>query len=413
MSNLRRDNIFLFLSLHISNLTMATELAQIDMDPEKPKMDIDTFTKYHNLSLKNNNTNDQYTKEIVDILGGIDNILKTYITMTKETNTTSNILTEDQMNEICDLIHPKTTDSMHKIIPNVSIDPMEAEISAESIMNKEDNKTNDKTVIYYFNETDTFLHSICCNDNIAQRIISFIFNKITFLTMMAVAIPYVIATTFFEAKYNLHERTWFFIMEMIFFSLTIIWVSLMIASCNKRTFSLIIKEFSFWIKIYYAIACFVANSIYIRCLDFSWNRIVYIDIGSLVFTLVIIFFSVIEGYAVSWKSMLLIGISMSSIWSLQALRFTIWYDEGEVELEIMPGVKLGLLGYMAACYRILSIFLWQQTIGCALSRGKKCISLYVSPKIQWIKKNDEQDLKKNMSEQQRINNSDNHSERLM
>ena len=106
---------------------------------------------------------------------------------------------------------------------------------------------------------------------------------------------------------------------------------------------------------------------------------------------------------------------MSSIWSLQALRFTIWYDEGEVELEIMPGVKIGLLGYMAACYRILSIFLWQQTIGCALSRGKKCISLYVSPRIQWIKKNDEQDLKKNMSEQQRINihDSDNHSQRLM
>ena len=83
-------------------------------------------------------------------------------------------------------------------------------VSVESMINKNDNKTNDKTITYYFNETDTFSHSICCNDKIATRIMNILFSKILFIIMSLISIPYVIFITFYEKQYQLHQTQWFF-----------------------------------------------------------------------------------------------------------------------------------------------------------------------------------------------------------
>ena len=370
---------------------MATELTQ--KQSNHSTIDIETFSEYHCSSLINGSTNNKYSNEIIDSLGGIDNILKTYISITKtyhdqHDHEFNDLLTHDQINQI------------YKILSNDDND------NDDNDNDDNDNNKSGTLITYYFNQTDTFLHSICLNEEIANKIINLLFDKKLFLVTAIIAIPYSIITAFFSESFgseSIHSISGFFVFEIIFQSIVIFYCILVILSCNRRTFKFVVKEFDFWVKIYYSIGALIANSIYIRCLDFDKNRIIWIDLSSVLITFIVFVFSLIEGYYVSWKVIFGFGLIMSIIFSLQAIRFTMFYDEPEQYIKVFPGVKFGLLAYFSEAYRVLSIFLWKQTIMSAWTKGQKCISLYISPNIQWNKKN--KTITKMTEIQQNINQS--------
>eukprot|EP01083_Nonionella_stella_P116107 344759_1 len=337
-------------------------------------MDIDKFEQYHDLSLVNN-TNDTVTNDIVEILGGIDDILKTYISLSKRYTDDDMVLTPTQMEQIHRIILADT-----QIVPSIDVNDVE-DIDA--------NKT------YYFNRNDTFLHSVCCNDQIANKIIAALYHKLLLFPMWIITVIWVLITTFFH-QVNPHQVTWFFILEVIYECGVICYFILLTASCNKKAFKLIVTGFDFWIKLYYSIMALVTDALYVRRAGYHVNEIVYIDLSAVMITQIIIYFSLMEGFNVSWKTMFALGIIVSCIVSLQAARFTIWFDGEEQYIRIFEGVKFGLIGYFAVSLQVLSIFLWKQTIMAAWYKGKLCISIYLSPKIQWVDGVDFEEFRKMM-----------------
>eukprot|EP01084_Bolivina_argentea_P303009 523095_1 len=347
---------------------MSTELTDQHSD-----ISVDTFSKYYEQSISNNNTNSKHTKELVDILGGIDTILKHYINISKKHD---QLLNQEQMKQICDIISTTNSTNFHKHKTHQLI--LSNELDLDQL---EESNKNANTVTYYFHKSDTFLHLIF-TDIIADKLIFILFHKLFISSLCIMGSLWSLVTIFFD---NMHSVKWFFILETIFQISVIIVLLLIILSSNKKAFFLITKEFDFWIKLYYSMGNMTANAIYINALNFERNRIIYINMSNVLLTLLVILFSIFEAYHVSWKTVTIVGLVISSIITLQALRFTIWYDEPEKYVEIESiGMKIGLLAYFSAAVRILSIFLWKQTIMSAWVRGKSCVSIYETPKLQWV-----------------------------
>ena len=144
----------------------------------------------------------------------------------------------------------------------------------------------------------------------------------------------------------------------------------------------------------------VANSLYVRRNEsFLYAEITY-DLIGIVMTLFVVEASLIEGYGVSWKASFLFGLLLSTIFSWRSITFTWLADEDlypERELELWSGMSIGLMSYMAGSYRVLSLFLWKQTIFAAWCRGEWCICIFLSPQIKWtdndsVEGNDEKAL---------------------
>ena len=328
---------------------------------------------------------DNKEDKIIAILGGVEQILKAYIHSTTG-NTNGISLTNDQITEIYDLISSEEEPQF------VMKSTMTLEESANLTMNKPDDGddtpkdplgTQDTTLVFYHNET--ILHSVF-KYSIADRIISICFNKWIVLLLLAISAIWVVIETFNQ---NAFENDAFAIGIVAWEILLIVVLSIMLLACNKKVFSLIIKEFDFWMKSYYSIGCLVANSIYIRCRDYQKYEIVYVDLASLVIVLFVTLFSVMEGLHVSWKSMTMMGCGIAIIMTLQAIWFTFAFDEPELYIEPINGVKFGLIAYWTYSYQIISIFLWKQTLMAIWYRGKQCVSIYMCPEIKWIVKGDD------------------------
>ena len=101
------------------------------------------------------------------------------------------------------------------------------------------------------------------------------------------------------------------------------------------------------------------------------------------FVSIIVSVSFVEGYYVSWKFAFLFGLSLSVMSSHYAIKYTLGWDGDEHQFELWEGASFGMLGFIASCYRVLSLFLWKQTLMTVYTRGEWCICVYVSPYIKW------------------------------
>merc|ERR1712113_276817 len=104
--------------------------------------------------------------------------------------------------------------------------------------------------------------------------------------------------------------------------------------------------------------------------------------------LVVVAVSMLEAFpGLSWKKQCGFAMVLSCGFSYQALTYTLSYAaDNEYELELWPGASFGLVSYIAAAYRVLSLFMWKQTLMAIYTQGEFCIAIYLIPSIQWDKK---------------------------
>ena len=98
-------------------------------------------------------------------------------------------------------------------------------------------------------------------------------------------------------------------------------------------------------------------------------------------------FPIIEGFGGSWKISFGIGLLLSVCFSWLAVQYTLFaesYGFPEYEWEIVSGMSFGLVSYIASAYRVVSLFMWKQTLMAAYTRGRYCICIYLSPYIKWV-----------------------------
>ena len=295
------------------------------------------LNQLHEQRLLNGKNNNKNIVEIVRILGGIDAILSHY-----------------------------SSSSSHFVL-------------------NESNKANGKKekFTFYFDVNDTFLRDIKKCDLFSQVI------KNKYSSIIVMIILFILSFLFFLIP---HSNIYLY-LELILRPIFILYIILILLDLNKKACKLIIKSFDFLFKMSYAFGFVISWYIYWYNINSLTTGNDNYELWTIQYTnthfcsiLVIALFGFID--ASQWKpwSKICIGVILSTITSLYALRLTFItyiddsYNDNSV-ISIFPYYKISILANQTNSVRILSIWLWKQTI-MSYYRGykhNKCILLKVSP----------------------------------
>ena len=124
----------------------------------------------HMKRLLNNKSNNSNTKELVEILGGIDKILTDYLSSTNNMP-----LTHLQLINIHKIINKN--DQLTSPLKESN------ESNKSKSSKKEINENESQKLVYTFIKTDTFIHNIFGNEK-GTKIINILYNKILLIFMV-------------------------------------------------------------------------------------------------------------------------------------------------------------------------------------------------------------------------------------
>merc|ERR1712154_695363 len=139
---------------------------------------------------------------------------------------------------------------------------------------------------FHLSHSDTILHSMISNQHHADRLTAFLFSKYPVIALVICVMP--IAFMYFVDS-SIWYHKWWVIMVVIVQIPLITYFVLLILSCNKPVFFLVISGFDFWIKMGYGVMAAVLFMIYFRkATDYSETQIIFTDIGSSTLILMIV-----------------------------------------------------------------------------------------------------------------------------
>ena len=353
-----------------------TQLSSTTMKGSTDILDIDTFAE-----LVSNSDLDQLAKGIMVSLGGIDQILNEYIRITRKYED-EELVTAEQRQRISDLINLRSES------PGNMTSTLETETRSQALARALDSTVEDtfwdriyeraklKNNTFHLNHSDTLLHRILGNEHITRCFIHFLLSKIT-IGILFIVIGFPLSFTIvFYPEYL--KATWFAVLGFTLEFVYSIYCIVLSLSCNIPMMMLIFLGFDFWVKLGYAVTAAIARSLHIRLLDYSSNEIMFWDMFSVVFIFVIIAGSLVEGYAVSFKMSFGVALVMSIISSFFAVQYTLFPGEEEKAIELWSGASFGLLSWIGSAYRVMSLFLWKQTIMAAYTRRMVYLCLYIA-----------------------------------
>ena len=307
-------------------------------------------------AMLSNKNHDHITDEIVAALGGIDKMLIEYIRITRE-HENEELLSGPDMQKIANIV---------STVPTAPTESMWDNLYKRA-------KLMDNT--FHFSSSDTVWHSIIFDQQVADRIVAVTLSRYMW-TFLGIAIVILFACCF-EMYLGAALATLAIIVPFLV---------LMILSCNIPSLLLILCTFDFWMKVGYSIILAIASGIYMRGLNvWSAEWITALDLNFVLIVLLIVNVSLIEGYHGNWKVTFIFGLIVSLIFSWCAVLWTLNpYAFKEQQFELWSGYSIGLQEWMASCYRVLSLFLWKQTLMAAYTRGEWCICIYLTPYIKWV-----------------------------
>ena len=338
---------------------MATSVPLLSGSNDIEMIDIDLVTRMHSKHIKLANKHSAEMREqLIAALGGIDCIIENYVM--------HNIIDQEQLNLIHSILSKKE-------LSNSDID------------------LNHNPPIYgtiILNSKETFLHNIF-SATTTDKIINLLYHKFiaTFLGFcllfhaICVFLRFIVIVEWFDS----------FIYRIPFsiFNLTaFFYLSLIVLTVNRRAFSLCVKSFEFWIKIYYAmqftLASFVIDfqDVNFTASDRFTHLCYYLQI-----ILVVLVFSLMDGLNIAvWKkSSMAVGFAL--LISVFAVFDTITDDfDYALDIDGIP-FSIPLTDLITSSNQILAIFLWKQSIMLVWKRNKATIiSTWIN--IKWINDNE-------------------------
>ena len=243
-------------------------------------------------------------------------------------------------------------------------------------------RNNNKEISWYFGKRETFLYFLF-ETTIAYKITRILWNRCVIAMFSIITIAWYFPAVLFRSIYTLEA---FFIVEIIYFTMLGIYFMFMILSSHRVIFGKILRRFDFWIKLYYCIKIIVLSWIYYPSVELYPEREYgFFLFARIVVTLVIIYFSSIDGFDVSWKTILALGVGLSTVFTADSLRWT-FDGRPDTRLNIYNNISVSLVAEIASATRILAVFLWKQVFQIAMKRGRECILIRIYPKIQWVEK---------------------------
>ena len=185
-------------------------------------------------------SNARYTRELVEILGGIDMILKDYLN--PNTDELVAELTELQIREIYNLIKPKFQ-------KDLTLDAME----------RDRTDLEDLKIYYFFDADNTFLHSIV-NHELADAVIRLFWSipmKVLLCCMIIAYFTILVLTESSDSPPIWYQTVNISISFIIFVPYAIVYM----LALNKEAFKMSLKTFEFWLKTVYGCIYIVSSAI--------------------------------------------------------------------------------------------------------------------------------------------------------
>eukprot|EP01083_Nonionella_stella_P068300 181260_1 len=352
----------------------------------------ETVFEIHEQQLMNGEDNVDNTSNLVHILGGIDCILRDYLTKPNL------ILSTQQLHHITQtLTTPNEYQQQHK--------PTSLTMVTDVTHTTQHNNSNPPPIehthlhhMYTFDVNNTFLH-LLCGQTTAKRIKKALRN-IYIQTAICLNLLIYFALDFIFPG---------FIAPIFGIAVTCgLWIPYGICwvlSSNRKAFYLILKSFEFWYKSVYSVIFGVLIVIYLWRLNASRGALsskLYLALNALIrliwVPILTVGVSTFDAVKVSkkWKCMFSICIALISTFDAVVYQFVENTDDDYVIDIESTGHSVSFQSMLASASRGLSIFFWKQAIF-VLLRTRKAITIHNTPVIQWIDTLCESDDDKNQN----------------
>lgn len=339
-------------------------------------MNVTSLTKLHSELLENGATCNDYKDELIDILGGIDNILSHYISNQQDNFS----LTQQQITQIGKILSENVEDPQ----------PM---LRTDLFLKKHDDW------IHYFFQSET-----------AAKITKTIWNKwVIGIILVFIVLVFIgsFANTFTPSTFDQPRK----IIEIILIIIITIYAILLILAVNRFVFKKITRSFEFGFKTFYAIRLAVSYHLYTWQIqgdqETNFLNVIHLLFVTIAIVLPVIVVSLFDGYNIKISNKMVFGISFSLFYTLQAFIWTFNFvdpgNEASIDITSNGFVKYPVIAMMGSSTRIIAIFFWKQTLW-SIRRRDRCINIRVSPYLHWIKNsmsiNNSDAIKKDMTNQQ-------------
>lgn len=248
---------------------MTTSKTKIEMEDYSSRKS--RLYELHQHQMLNAKTNQHDMPKLVEILGGIDQILSDYL---KGEQTM--LLTDQQLQAI-----GKVINSDSKEIHVVDIQP----------------KSTTQSIEYTFNKSNTFMHHIFGITR-ANKLCKIIYNKILWAALgTLLGICYTMGS--FVESFTLYQYIQLF--GALILTINAILLSFVFLSVNRKVFKSSIKHFVFWFKICSAMEVVISGFVINYVFDRDPTILTFISVFNhflidLCMMLLIVIFSSLDGY---------------------------------------------------------------------------------------------------------------------
>ena len=341
----------------------------IERDHPTDKVSTDSSKECHNTQSLNGINSDENTLQIVNMLGGIDQILSDYL----------NNFGQNKVAQIHELLWTAKKYQQHNQLKPVSI----IDDKDKDPKSQEDHAS----LCYEFVKNETVLHSLF-GEKVAMVILNIFHSKIMRIifylsTLSWLILVFTFSETLFIETYEVAFLCTLCIPNLIFWLL----------SSNRDGIKLILKTFEFWIKIYYSVHVHTLTCYYYYHRDLRAHRqYLYLAmnlISSILWlislTLWVAVISSFDAMKVGrkWK------IFFCALAGITCFMFSVEYqflspqsDDIVIHIPAFDSI-LSFQSMIADAYIVLAIFFIKQAFFAYYRKGRATIIKYI-PFIKWI-----------------------------
>ena len=309
------------------------------------------------------NNTDQTVIEIVNALGGMQNVLTMMLS-------SSDIhIDEHQMI------------SLHKIITS------KQPIQQTDILYTEDNDPLHPELTYNFNTADTYLHVIL-GDDVGHKAYNIICSRIIVILLAMASFAYSL-NFWYPLDWVVSKN----IFQEIAAIMLIIWLMAALLTANRKSTTLILQSFEFWFKLLYLVQSCIALLVYWFVLTDSTKWKGYQVDGSYVWNLelfstclysiaLIVSYCIVanfDAFRISVLTKTLIAVLFAVVMGFFSVMYTFYWDP--VAIEVL-NYKILVTSLISGSTQVVCIFSWKQAAMSILKKNR-CALIKYSPFIKW------------------------------
>eukprot|EP01084_Bolivina_argentea_P302209 521614_1 len=323
----------------------------------------------HEKQLVHNQSNENNTDDIISALGGIDQILRVYLSSKNKIP-----LHTTQLKTLYEILYTKPQNKI-------------------SISFIGQATPNEQTKVV-FDRSDTYLHQ-CMLLQHANKLMDIVYNRFFLLFTICINVIYILYAIILD--YNIPTTYLYYGYKLFVVLFNNIYSCLICLSFNRNAFRQSFKSFTFWFKVLTSIQVSVSYAFMIYKFDYGsegvtdWrhNPLQIIDhiLNATAITLIVVIFSAIDSICLIRKYKIVLGIGVSAIFTIWAVNATVVSFSQDLKYDeynfIFGTIKLSTRTIYASSFRVLSIFLWRQTIWTILAVDE-AVNIRVSPTVRWI-----------------------------